>query len=109
MQDILTMLHALHRPRLMMRAARIGAEDYRRAAHLPRLLGYRKLPGPSNACMQLMAIEGDWEEKRITDDASYNMVRHLDVLIALVAEARILRVAQASALHSTPGTPLPTP
>ncbi|MEL7088895.1 MAG: DUF6477 family protein, partial [Planctomycetota bacterium] len=39
MQDVLTMLQCLHRPRLLMRAARIGAEDYRRAAHLPRLLG----------------------------------------------------------------------
>jgi len=95
MQDILTMLHALHRPRLMMRAARIGADEYRRAAHLPRLLGYRTLPGPSNACMQLMALESDWEEKRVNSDASYSMVRHLDVLIALVAEARTLRAAQS--------------
>ena len=40
MQDLLTMLNTLHRPRLMMRAAQIGAQDYRRATHLPRLLGY---------------------------------------------------------------------
>ena len=40
MQDILSMLSAIHRPRLLMRAARFGAEDYRREVHLPRLLGY---------------------------------------------------------------------
>lgn len=94
MQDILSMLHALHRPSLMMRAARIGADDYRRKAHLPRLLGHRILPGPGQACIQLMAIESDLEEKRVNDDAGYSMVYHLDVLIALVAEARVLRASR---------------
>lgn len=96
MQDILTMLHALHRPRLMMRAARIGADEYRRSAHLPRLLGYGALPGPSNTLIQLMTIEGELEEQRTTEHASYSMIHHLDVLIALVAEARTLRAAQSS-------------
>lgn len=102
MQDILTMLHALHRPRLMMRAARLGAEDYRRSAHLPRLLGYGALPGPGNALMQLMTIEGELEEQRATKHASYSLIRHLDVLIALVAEARTLGAAQSNADVSQP-------
>jgi len=95
MQDIITMLQSLHRPRIMMRAARIGAEEYRRCAHLPRLLGYRKPPGPAHTCIQLMAIEADWEDKRTSHDPNYNMVQHLDVLIALVAEARTLRAVQS--------------
>ena len=44
MQDVLTILQQLQRPRLLMRAARIGAMDYRRSAQLPRLLGYDQLP-----------------------------------------------------------------
>lgn len=95
MQDILTMLNALHRPRLMMRAARIGAQDYRRAAHLPRLLGYGVLPRHGAALIKLMEIEAVLEEQRTGADASYSLIRHLDVLIAMVAEARVLRAAQA--------------
>lgn len=97
MQDILTMLNALHRPRLMMRAARIGAQDYRRAAHLPRLLGYDALPRHGAALLKLIEIEATLEDQRTGSDASYSLIRHLDVLIAMVAEARILRMAQASA------------
>lgn len=95
MQDILTMLNALHRPRLMMRAARIGAQDYRRAAHLPRLLGYGALPRHGAALMKLMEIEAGMEDQRTGGNASYSLVRHLDVLIAMVAEARVLKATQA--------------
>lgn len=102
MQDILTMLNTLHRPRLMMRAARIGAQDYRRAAHLPRLLGYGVLPRHGAALLKLMDIEAALEEQRTQSDASYSLIRHLDVLIAMVAEARILRRAQASAHPQAP-------
>lgn len=96
MQDILTMLSKLHRPRLMMRAARIGAEDYRRTAHLPRLLGYGTLPRHGAAAMKLMQIEAELEDQRINGDAGYSLIRHIDVLIALVSEARVLRAAGAS-------------
>ncbi len=91
MQDILSMLQNMQRPRLMMRAARIGAEDYRRTAHLPRLLGYGTLPRHGQALMKLIQIEAQLEDQRTTGDAAYNLVRHLDVLIAMVAEARIFK------------------
>jgi hypothetical protein len=102
MQDILSMLNTLHRPRLMMRAARIGAQDYRRSAHLPRLLGYGVLPRHGAALLKLMDLEAALEEQRTQSDASYSLIRHLDVLIALVAEARILRRAQAPAQPQEP-------
>ncbi|WP_292068146.1 DUF6477 family protein, partial [Marivita sp. XM-24bin2] len=49
MQDLLTQISALRRPRILIRAARIGAESYHREARLPRLLGYGNVPrlGPS--------------------------------------------------------------
>ncbi|MFL4471018.1 DUF6477 family protein [Tateyamaria armeniaca] len=68
MQDILSMLNALHRPRLLIRAARIGAEDYRRAAHLPRILGYGHLPRHGNALMRLMEVEGELNALRLGED-----------------------------------------
>lgn len=95
MQDILSMLNALHRPKLMMRAARIGAQNYRRATHLSRLLGYGALPRHGQALMKLIEIEATLEDQRLGSDANYNLIRHIDVLIAMVAEARVLRAAQA--------------
>ena len=97
MQDALTMLQRLHRPRLLMRAARIGAEDYRRAAHLPRLLGYGNLPRHTQALMRLMEIEAELNAQRIDDESAYNLLRHIDVLIALVGAARIMQAAQPAA------------
>lgn len=96
MQDILTMLNTLHRPRLMMRAARIGAQDYRRSAHLPRLLGYGMLPRHGAALIKLMEKEATLEHQRKESDASYSLIGHLDVLIAMVGEARALKATQAS-------------
>lgn len=97
MQDLLTMLNALHRPRLMMRAARIGAQDYRRTIHLPRLLGYGMLPRHGAALLKLIEMEAVLDDQRTDGDASYSLIRHLDVLIAMVGEARVLRTAQAPA------------
>lgn len=94
MQDIFSMLNALHRPRLLMRAARIGAEEYRRNIHLPRLLGYSALPRHANALMKLMEIEQTLNTQRKEGDAGYNLITHVDVLIAMVGEARVLRSTQ---------------
>ncbi|WP_299961876.1 DUF6477 family protein [uncultured Roseobacter sp.] len=96
MQDLLSMLHAIRRPPLLMRAARIGAEDYRRAVHLPRLLGYGVLPRHGAALMRLIEIEGELNAQRTGSDTSYSLIRHVDVLIAMLGEARVLRATQAA-------------
>ncbi len=44
MHDILGTLRALRRPPLLIRAARIGLQDYRREVHLRRLLRDGPLP-----------------------------------------------------------------
>jgi hypothetical protein len=94
MQDILSMLHALRRPTLLMRAARIGAETYSRSTHLPRLLGYGVLPRHGAALLRLMELESDVNQQRISGNTSYSLVKHVDLLIAMVGEARILRASQ---------------
>ena len=91
MQDVLSMLNAVRRPRLLMRAARIGAEEYRRTAHLPRLLGYGNLPRHGAALIRLIEIEAELNTQRTAQDSAYSLLRHIDVLIAIVGEARILR------------------
>lgn len=93
MQDVLSYLSQLNRPRLLVRAARIGAQDYRRDTHLPRLLGQARLPKSGEALLRLSEIETQLNEKRRADDAGYSIARHIDILIAIVAEARILSAA----------------
>ena len=93
MQDPLSMLMSIRRPRLLIRAARAGAQDYDRGRHLPRLIGYGKLPGPAASILRLIEIERDHDHRRRADEAGYSLTRHLDVLIALMGEAQLLRAA----------------
>ncbi len=87
------MMAALRRPGLLIRAARFGADDYRRDRHLQRILGYGALPRSAAALLRLIEIENDLDDRRRADDASYSLIRHLDVLIAMMGEARLLRAA----------------
>ena len=91
MQDIISRLNTLHRPSLLMRAARIGAESYCRASHLRRLLGCSALPRSGPALMHLIEIEAELNDQRKMADASYCLVRHVEVVIAMIGEARVLR------------------
>lgn len=93
MQDILTTLDAMKRPSLLIRAARIGTPDYRREVHLRRYLGETRLPRSGEALLRLMEIESDLDERRKTQAAGYSPARHVDILIAMMGEARILRAA----------------
>ena len=95
MQDVLSMLNTLRRPRLLIRAARIGAQDYCRNRHLQRLLGYGALPRPAAALMRLIELERALDEQRRDDDAGYSLTRHLDILIAMTGEAQLLRASAA--------------
>ncbi|MEM6888868.1 MAG: DUF6477 family protein [Pseudomonadota bacterium] len=94
MQDVLSMLQQVRRPALLMRAARIGAADYRRDAHLPRLLGFGVLPRHGAALMKLMQQEEEVNQKRLHNDRSYSLVKHVDLLIAMIGEARVLQAVQ---------------
>ncbi len=98
MQDLLTMLTTLSRPRLLIRAARHGQSTYNRDRHLQRILGYGSLPRPAAALLRLIELERDLEEQRCTDDAGYSLPRHVDLLIAMMGEAELLQANRASHL-----------
>ncbi|KUF12360.1 DUF6477 family protein [Pseudoponticoccus marisrubri] len=91
MKDILGILSDLRRPRLLIRAARIGAQDYCRDAHLNRLLGYGSLPRPGAALMQLVELESEMNAHRQRQSATYSVSRHVALLTAMMGEARLLR------------------
>ena len=91
MQDVLSILSQMRRPKLLMRAARIGADEYRRERHLPRILGITGLPRSGEALLRLIEIEETQNTTRVTHEGNYNMARHVEILIAMVAEARLLQ------------------
>ncbi|MEQ9259927.1 MAG: DUF6477 family protein [Roseovarius sp.] len=93
MQDILSQLDRMRRPRLLIRAARIGSEDYRREQALKRVLGFDHPRGNGAALAALMEIEGEMEEMRRCSVAGYSATRHVEVMIAIMGEARLMRAS----------------
>jgi len=100
MQDLLSQLAQIRRPRLLIRAARIAAQDYRRDNRLPRILGYGMLPRTGLALVKLMAIESEMNEQRTRGDASYSIATHVEILTAVMGESALLK-AQTEAARLT--------
>lgn len=93
MSDILSRLERLHRPQLLVEAARSGLRHYVRETHLGRALG-RALRtsaiAPAPTLAELLDIEDELDRQRRAREAAYSYLRHVEVLIALMAEARVL-------------------
>ena len=95
MLDLMSMLTSLRRPRMLVRTARIGAQDYHRDRDLQRLLGYGALTRPAVAVMRLLEMENELDQQRRRGDAGYSLTRHLDILIALMGEAQLFQASRA--------------
>lgn len=90
MTDFTALLAELRRPRLLIRAARFGIADYRRDRDLRRLIGIAAPASPDRTLPRLLSEEEKLEQTRKAGDASYSLTRHIELLIALMAEARLL-------------------
>lgn len=78
----------LRRPGLLMRAARYGLAHYRRGRQVKRLLaGETRL---DCTVSRLFEAEASLEETRRRGDAAYSIAAHIEVLVALLAESRLL-------------------
>lgn len=97
MTDFASLLAELRRPRLLIRAARLGMGDYNRARDLRRLVHSSETIAPERAVEILMLAEAELEDTRRTGAAHYSLARHIDVLIALLAESRLLPRPRLSA------------
>lgn len=100
-------LDALRRPRLLVRTARFGLEDYRRERDLPRLLPGAGLPGPARALDLLLAEEAACEAARQRGDATWSVTRQIDLLIAILGEAQLAAAAAAPAPSAAGAAPPP--
>lgn len=90
MSRIPDLIDAMRRPRLLIRAARFGLEGYNRKTVLKRLLQTESLPGQEAVLERLLLKEQRLEEARHDRGATYSFERHIDFLIAIMAEARLL-------------------
>ncbi|SEN44737.1 hypothetical protein SAMN04488103_10599 [Gemmobacter aquatilis] len=97
MTDFRSLLADLRRPCLLLRAARFGVEDFRRDRDLKRVLNGECPSGPEKSLPRLIAEEERLEETRRIGDASYSLNRHIEVLIALISELRLLPRGQQPA------------
>jgi hypothetical protein len=89
MSDLAAALAALRRPRLLTRAARFGICDYDRRRDLRRLIQAEGSTCPEAALRRLIAEEDAVDGARRAKAAGYNPARHIELLIAIMAEARI--------------------
>tara|TARA_R110002073_G_scaffold302592_1_gene470332 strand:- start:725 stop:1039 length:315 start_codon:yes stop_codon:yes gene_type:complete len=101
MLDVLGMVGALERPKLLVNAARFGLDDYDRERHLRRVLRTDHLPRPAQALMMLLDLESVMDGQRTAKQAEYGIARHLDLLIAIMGEARILRATSRPSVVAT--------
>jgi Family of unknown function (DUF6477) len=97
MNDFAAILDTLRRPRILIRAARAGVTDDRRERDLKRLLRNPKATAPHQTMAPLLAEETRLEQTRTAGEASYSIHRHIAVLTAIIAEARILTAPRAAA------------
>lgn len=93
MTDLFKTFSSIRRPRMMIRAAKIGLQVYRGDRDLDRILGH-KATG-ARAVAELLDHEQNLETRRLTGDATYSIARHVDILIALMAECRWLLTPRA--------------
>ena len=98
MTDLVKLLENIRRPRLLIRAARFGIADYNRERDLKRLTKSATILSPSRAIGSLMAEEARLEDIRVTGEPNYSVSRHVEVLIALMAEATLLPKASQTSL-----------
>ncbi len=81
MTTLVQELRQMHRPNLLLQAARIGAGALLRA-------GRDRAAGVQGSVTRLLSEEAELEEKRTRGEASYSPRRHVELLMSLLAVAQ---------------------
>lgn len=105
-ESIVTILDTINRtkrPRILLRTARLGVPDYRRETDLRRILRLPAAPPPGLGVLrQLIDLEAAYERLRTHPTEAigqaWRAARHIEVMIALMAETRL--IAQAIPVES---------
>ena len=78
------------RPKILMQAAKIGLQTYRRETDLKKILGSRDTSGQNQIISQLSDREIELEEARKNGNAAYDMNKHIQIMTALLQELYLL-------------------
>lgn len=91
MPDPIKLLSNLRRPGLLVRAAQLGLEDYNRDRSLRRLMPEEKMRHSTEVTFsRLFEQEEVMDDARRSGDATYSASRHIELLVAMIFEARLL-------------------
>lgn len=90
MTTAVQILENLRRPSLLIRAARHGVAEYDRNKGLSRLIESTPGHGTEAVLAELLSTEAELETDRKAGLATYSVLRHIEVLVALMGEARHL-------------------
>lgn len=82
------LLSSLRRPGLLIRAARHGIPNYERSRALTRLVSDHAQLTPETILNALLKSEAEIEEHRRTGSQIYSIAKHIELLVALMVEAR---------------------
>lgn len=85
----LSRLAGLNRPSILVRAARLGTTEMNRERTLRRVLHGETIPAPGQAFEELLRKEAAMNEARCDGGAAYSPARHVELLAALIHEARL--------------------
>jgi hypothetical protein len=88
MQDIQSQIRQLKRPGLLVQAARFGLDGFRRSRDMARLLPDAAHVSCGAALMALLEAERQENDARTAHSAHYALIRHIQLLTAIMAEAR---------------------
>lgn len=96
--SLLASMRQVRRPRLLLRTARIGLAEYVRERDLRRVLRLPAPPAPGPGVVrQLLELEAAMEDRRLRAPHlvgdTWHAARHVEVLIALLAESRLMAEA----------------
>lgn len=91
MNDILSLVTKLKRPRLLVQTARHGLDAYSRETQLPRILHCAAPPRTGQAILLLLELEREMNDRRVVERGDYSISEHVALLVAIMAEARLLR------------------
>lgn len=83
------LLQSLNRPKLLVRAAQVWLPEFNRARSMRRIFPGTVAPLPGRGFQALWEQEQAIEQLRCDGAASYSVARHIEILVALIVEARL--------------------
>lgn len=104
--SLIDIISRSRRPRLLLRTARIGLHDYRRETDLRRVLRLPAAPAPGVETLRaLIDLEAALEANRLRPAQgigdTWRPARHVEVMIALMAEAQLLAASVSAPPSAT--------